>query len=141
MQQFRNTLPIPYILMFIGGSCFLYGAYMMYQYSVFIGLNGHATGTVVAIHPGMASSRSNGRSAVPEVTFTASNGKTVTFTNPVGSMRFRKDVGATVPVYYSTRNPQNARTPLESDGKFWFILYGAMFFWFGVKVKQRGEWL
>ena len=112
----------------------------MYQYSVFIGLDGRATGTVVATHVGMVHDRSVGTSMVPEVTFTASNGRTVTFINPVGSTRFRKGVGETVQVYYSTRNPESARTPLESAGEIWFVIFGAMFVWFGVKVKKQGEW-
>lgn len=114
----------------------------MYLHSVFIGLDGRATGMIVATHGGMVYSRTESSSSIaPEVTFTTNDGKTVTFINPVGSFRFKKVVGETVPVYYSTRNPENARTPMESSGEIWYIIFGAMFFWSGVKVKQRGEWL
>lgn len=123
---FKNNLPVSFIVMSVGGLCLAGSAYIFYQSGVFTSLDGRTTGTVVGI----------GSYGAPEVSFTTSDGRVVLFTNPIGEQRPSVSIGETVPVFYSTHNPQKARTPVTPSGAFTAAFFGVLFMWLGLRLRR-----
>ena len=138
-NQTNRTASITFFL--LGGIGLAWGLYsILIASTIFMGLDGFAMGTIVGVRPGVVYIKGSGMAHAPQVAFMTKEGKEVTFTNPAASVKFQySSIGQPVRVYYSTKNPERARTPAPTDGAIWFVLLGGGLFWVGRKLWKAGS--
>lgn len=110
MEFVSSALPIAFFLLCLGG-VFVGGAVIVFLLGKPFEAKSETNGTVIAIE----TDKDEPDVFMPVVRFTARNGQTCTFRSRVGSGTPTHTVGQTVPVLYSTNNPQTAEIKGQSQ--------------------------